>query len=77
MKIQGQLVDLLLEITPEAYKPYTVYENNKMVLYVRMLRALYGMLVASILSYKKFRKDIEGIGFHVNPYDPCGSRSER
>jgi hypothetical protein len=37
MKIRGQLVDLLLEIAPEAYKPYIVYENNKMVLYVRML----------------------------------------
>jgi hypothetical protein len=36
-----------------------------------MLRALYGMLVASILYYKKFCKDIEGIGFHVNPYNPC------
>jgi hypothetical protein len=36
-----------------------------------MLRALYGMLVLSILYYKKFRADIEGIGFIVNPYDPC------
>jgi hypothetical protein len=36
-----------------------------------MLRALYGMLIASILYYKKFRKDIEEIGLHVNPYDPC------
>ena len=36
-----------------------------------MLRALYGMLVSSILYYKKFRKDIEAIGFEVNPYDIC------
>jgi hypothetical protein len=72
MKIRGQLVDLLREIAPEAYEPSIVYENNKMVLlYVRMLRALYGMLVASILYYKEFHIDIEGIRFHVNPYDPC------
>jgi hypothetical protein len=71
MKIRGQLVDLLLEIAPESYEPFIVHENNKMVLYVRMLRALYGMLIASILYYKKFRKDIEGSGFHVIPYDPC------
>jgi hypothetical protein len=36
-----------------------------------MLMALYGMLIASILYYKKFRKDIESIGFEVNPYDIC------
>jgi hypothetical protein len=71
MKLRGQLVDLLVEIAPETYEPFIVYEGNKKVLYVRMLRALYGMLIASILYYKKFRKDIEGIGFIVNPYDSC------
>jgi hypothetical protein len=40
-------------------------------MYVRMLKALYGMLISSILYYKKFRKDIELIGFEVNPYDIC------
>ena len=36
-----------------------------------MLKALYGILVSLILYYKKFREDIEGIGFQVNPYDIC------
>jgi hypothetical protein len=36
-----------------------------------MLKGLYGMLVASLLYYKKFRKDIETKGFNVNPYNPC------
>lgn len=29
------------------------------------------MLQATMLYYKKFRKDIEGIGIKVNPYNPC------
>ena len=29
------------------------------------------MLVAAILSYQKLRKDLESIGFKINPYDPC------
>jgi hypothetical protein len=29
------------------------------------------MLVSSILYYKKFRKDIESVGFEINPYDVC------
>ena len=29
------------------------------------------MLVAALLWYKKLKKDLEGIGFRFNPYDPC------
>jgi len=36
-----------------------------------MLKALYGMMMSSLLYYLKFRGDLEGIGFRVNPYDPC------
>ena len=38
---------------------------------VVVLKALYGMLVAAMFWYNKFRKDLEGIGFIFNPYDPC------
>ena len=48
-----------------------MYEKNQKVLYVQMMKALYGMLVSSLLFYKKFRKDLESIGFEVNPYDAC------
>lgn len=36
-----------------------------------MLKALWGMLQSLLLYYKKFYKDIESIGFKINPYDPC------
>jgi hypothetical protein len=71
MKIRGQLVDILLELCPGVYDKYVIYVGLQKVLYVRMLKALYGMIIASILYYKKFRKDIEAIGFEVNPYDIC------
>ena len=29
------------------------------------------MLVAAILWYQKLRKDLESIGFKINPYNPC------
>ena len=49
-----------------------IYEvKQKKVLYVRMLKALYGMMITAILYYKKFRKDIKSIGFEVNPFDIC------
>ena len=71
MKIRGPLVDILVNINPEMYKDYVVMEGKHKVLYVQMLKALYGMMIASILYYKKFRTDIEKIGFVVNPYDIC------
>jgi hypothetical protein len=36
-----------------------------------MIKALYGMLQSSLLYYKKFRREIESIGFVINPYDLC------
>ena len=71
MKIRGPLVDMLLEIAPETYEDFVVYEGQSKILYMKMLKAIYGMLQSSLLYYKKFRKDIESIGFKVNPYDPC------
>ena len=71
MKITGRMVDILLQIAPNIYAGYVVYENGKKVLYVEVLRALYGMLVSAMLWYNKFRGDLEEIGFDFNPYDPC------
>jgi hypothetical protein len=47
------------------------YEGKTKVLYVKMLKAIYGMPQSSLLYYKKFHKDIESVGFEVNPYNPC------
>jgi hypothetical protein len=71
MKITGVLVDILVEKNPERYTGYVVYENGKKVLYVIILKAIYGMLQAALLWYKKLRADLEAIGYTFNNYDPC------
>jgi hypothetical protein len=70
-KITGVLVDMLVNINPELYGPAVVLENQKKVLYVEVLKAIYGMLEAALLWYKTFRKDLKDNGFVFNPYDPC------
>jgi hypothetical protein len=80
MKITGVLVDMLVKLNPELYGPYVVYERNRRnkVLYVQVMRAIYGMLEAAILWYKKFRGELEQKGFKFNPYDPCvANRTEK
>jgi hypothetical protein len=72
MKITGTLVDLLVKLSPETYGPHVVVdERGKKCIYVQVLRALYGMLIAALLWYKMFKADLEEIGFKFNPYDPC------
>ena len=71
MKITGVLVDILVQLSPETHGPYVVFENGKKVLCVRVIKATHGMLVASLCWYKKFRGELESIGFKFNPYDPC------
>ena len=58
MKITGVLVDLLVKLAPDIYSSYVVFEKGKKVLYVEVLRALYGMLVAALLWYKTLKRDL-------------------
>ena len=77
MKITGVLVDMLIQINTE-YGKHVVYENGRKVMYVQLLRALYGMLQSSLLWYRKFRKELEEEGFVFNNYDPCvANRTKR
>jgi hypothetical protein len=69
MKITGVLVDMLVNINLELYRPAVMLENRKKVLYIEVLKAIYGMLEAALLWYKTFRKDLEDSGFIFNPYD--------
>ncbi|CAJ1951080.1 unnamed protein product [Cylindrotheca closterium] len=53
MKITGMMVQILIDMAPE-YRKYVVLENRKRVIYVRVLRAIYGMLQSSLLFYNQF-----------------------
>ena len=71
MKIQGDVVEFLLQIAPQTYEDFVVLEKGKKTIYVVVLSAIYGMLEASMLFYQKLKSDLEAIGFKFNPYEPC------
>ena len=71
MRIKGRLCKLLVNMFPEVYQDYVIYEKGVMTLYVQLMKALYGTLQASLLYYQKWVNDITEIGFELNPYDPC------
>jgi hypothetical protein len=72
IKIRGILVDILVEIAPDVYKPYVLKDKKGMKqLLVQCQNALYGTMVAGLLYNQKFIKSLTDIDFVINPYDPC------
>ena len=45
--------------------------KGKPLLYVKIQKALYGLLCRALLFYRKLVKDIQAYGFQINPHDPC------
>jgi hypothetical protein len=70
-RVMIKIAGMVVEPNPELYGPYVVYEKNRKVLYIQVMRAIYGILEATILWYKKFRGELEQKGFKFNPYDLC------
>ena len=71
MKLEGPLAELLAKCDPTKYQPYLVLEKGKPVLYVELVKALYGTIRAALIFWRKFTKQLIDWGFTVNPYDWC------
>jgi hypothetical protein len=72
IKIRGILVDILVEIASDVYKSYVSKDKKgSKQLLVQCQNALCGMMVASLIYYRKFVKSLTDIDFVINPYDPC------
>ena len=72
MRMRGKLAELMVKTAPEIYSKYITFNlKGEMVLYVCLLNALYGIMKAALLFYKRFVGDLLSIGFKLNPYDPC------
>jgi hypothetical protein len=72
MVLRGELADMMVQIAPQIYRKYvTVDRKGTPILYVKLQKALCGLMRASLLFYRKLRKELEDYGFEVNPYDPC------
>ncbi len=77
MVLKGKLATMLLNISLEVYQRYmTADRKGTPVLYVKLQKALYGLMRASLLFYRKLRLELEAYGFEVNPYDPCVANLE-
>jgi hypothetical protein len=70
MKFVDESVDILCDMNKK-YEDFVVTEKGKKVLYVQLLKAIYGCVTSALLWYNVFRSTLEEMGFVLNPYDPC------
>jgi hypothetical protein len=72
MVLKGELAEMMIRIAPQVYRKYvTVDRKGTKILYVKLQKALYGLMRSSLLFYRKLRKEFEKYGMIVNPYNPC------
>ena len=72
MILKGRLAELMVQVAPTLYRKYiSVDRKGTAILYVRMQKAMYGLLRSALLFYSKLMGELESAGFRLNPYDPC------
>jgi len=70
LKIEGDFVKIMCDVNP-VFVEDIVYENEKPVLYVQTLKALYGMIESALLWYSLYIEVLLNNGFELNPVDKC------
>ena len=72
VRFTGEMVKMLLDIDEEMYSEYVMMERGEQVMYMELLKALYGTLRAACLFWQKLSKQLIDVwGFVPNKYDDC------
>jgi hypothetical protein len=71
IKFEGEMAEMLVKMDPKLYRKYVKDENGKTVMYVELLKALYGTMRAALLFWKLLSNKLVSWGFEINPYDWC------
>jgi len=69
--MRGPAVTAILQVNAKKYEKYVVLERNEKVIYLELLKEMYGTLTAPLLWYKLFSRTLLDLGFSINCYDPC------
>ena len=64
---RDEFVDIICMVKPEYNTYVTTDKNGKRVLYVKVLRAIYGYIESALLRYELYVKNLKGMGFKIHP----------
>ena len=66
MVLKGELAEMMVRITPQIYRQcVTADKKGTQILYVCLYKALYSLLMSSLMFYRKLRKELDDYGFEV------------
>ena len=72
MKLEGEMVDMMVRVDSAKYSRYVRYKHHTKVLYHRVMKTIYGCVKSGLLSwYNLFTGSLEEEGFILSLYDPC------
>ena len=71
IQFTGEMVEKLLKINHDMYAPYVTWERKQKVMYVELLKALYGTIKVAKYWQKLTTHLMDDLGFLINPYDSC------
>lgn len=72
VRLEGPLASILAKVDPDLYEQYLDHDKKgKAVMYVKLKKALYGMLQAAMLFWKDLSAKLVKWGYKINPYDWC------
>ena len=64
MILKGRLAEMMIQVAPSLYRKYiTVDVRGMTVLYVKMEKAMYGLLKSALLFYRLLVGDLTKNGF--------------
>jgi hypothetical protein len=73
--LRGPLVGMMVLLDPERYRPHAIHDKKGvLVLYIKMNKALFGLLRSALEFYIKLQGKLEKKGYKTTPYDsydPC------
>ena len=68
LKLKVTFVDIMCGVNPEFRKHVTIEKGQK-VLYMKVMRAIYGCIRSAMLWYNLFSETLQQEGYKINPYD--------
>jgi hypothetical protein len=74
MLLKGHLAKLMVQVGPHLYRKYIIHnKKNQTFLYIKLTKAIFGLLKSALLFYRKFVNDLKSYSFLfvINPYGPC------
>jgi len=70
LKLAGDFVDIMYEVNP-GHKKNIVYEKRRKVLYMEVLKAIYGCIESDLRWYEIYLSTLQGEALIINRYNRC------